>query len=51
MVVALFDLIPVIGSTVGGAVVTLIALTVSLPAGPPERGRCGSSRQTSGAVR
>jgi predicted PurR-regulated permease PerM len=25
------DLIPVIGSTVGGAVVTLVALTVSLP--------------------
>jgi predicted PurR-regulated permease PerM len=29
--VALLDLIPVIGSTIGGAVVTLIALTVSLP--------------------
>jgi predicted PurR-regulated permease PerM len=29
--VALLDLIPVIGSTVGGAVVTLVALTVSLP--------------------
>jgi predicted PurR-regulated permease PerM len=29
--VALLDLIPVIGSTVGGAVVSLIALTVSLP--------------------
>jgi predicted PurR-regulated permease PerM len=29
--VALIDLIPVIGSTIGGAVVTLIALTVSLP--------------------
>jgi predicted PurR-regulated permease PerM len=29
--VALADLIPVIGSTVGGAVVTLVALTVSLP--------------------
>ena len=29
--VALMDLIPVIGSTIGGAVVTLVALTVSLP--------------------
>jgi predicted PurR-regulated permease PerM len=29
--VALLDLIPVVGSTIGGAVVTLIALTVSLP--------------------
>jgi predicted PurR-regulated permease PerM len=29
--VALLDLIPVIGSTIGGAVVTLVALTVSLP--------------------
>jgi predicted PurR-regulated permease PerM len=29
--VALMDLIPVIGSTIGGAVVSLIALTVSLP--------------------
>lgn len=29
--VALVDLIPVIGSTIGGAVVTLVALTVSLP--------------------
>jgi predicted PurR-regulated permease PerM len=29
--VALLDLIPVIGSTIGGVVVTLIALTVSLP--------------------
>jgi predicted PurR-regulated permease PerM len=29
--VALLDLIPVIGSTVGGAVVSVIALTVSLP--------------------
>jgi predicted PurR-regulated permease PerM len=29
--VALLDLIPVIGSTVGGAIVTLIGLTVSLP--------------------
>ena len=29
--VALLDLIPVIGSTVGGAVVTLVALTVLLP--------------------
>jgi predicted PurR-regulated permease PerM len=31
MFVALLDLIPVVGSTVGGAVVTLVALTVSLP--------------------
>jgi predicted PurR-regulated permease PerM len=31
MMVALFDLIPVIGSYVGGAVVSLVALTVSLP--------------------
>ena len=31
MLVALLDLIPVIGSTVGGAIVTLVALTVSLP--------------------
>jgi predicted PurR-regulated permease PerM len=31
MFVALLDLIPVIGSTVAGAVVTLVALTVSLP--------------------
>jgi predicted PurR-regulated permease PerM len=29
--VALLDLIPVIGSTIGGIIVTLIALTVSLP--------------------
>jgi predicted PurR-regulated permease PerM len=29
--VAVFDLIPVIGSTIGGTVVTLIALSVSLP--------------------
>jgi predicted PurR-regulated permease PerM len=29
--VAIMDLIPVIGSTIGGAVVSLIALTVSLP--------------------
>jgi len=29
--VAIMDLIPVIGSTIGGAVVTLVALTVSLP--------------------
>jgi uncharacterized protein (TIRG00374 family) len=29
--VALADLVPVIGSTVGGAIVTLVALTVSLP--------------------
>lgn len=32
MFVAFLDLIPMIGSTVGGAVVTLVALTVSLPA-------------------
>jgi predicted PurR-regulated permease PerM len=31
MFVAILDLIPVIGSTIGGAVVTLVALTVSLP--------------------
>ena len=31
MFVALLDLIPVIGSTIGGAVVTLVALTVLLP--------------------
>jgi predicted PurR-regulated permease PerM len=31
MLVALLDLIPVIGSTIGGAIVTLVALTVSLP--------------------
>jgi predicted PurR-regulated permease PerM len=31
MFVALLDLIPVIGSTIGGIVVTLVALTVSLP--------------------
>jgi predicted PurR-regulated permease PerM len=31
MFVALLDLIPVIGSTVGGVVVSLVALTVSLP--------------------
>jgi predicted PurR-regulated permease PerM len=31
MFVAILDLIPVIGSTVGGAIVTLVALTVSLP--------------------
>jgi predicted PurR-regulated permease PerM len=29
--VALLDLIPVVGSTIGGVIVTLIALTVSLP--------------------
>jgi predicted PurR-regulated permease PerM len=29
--VAFLDLIPVIGSTIGGAVVSLVALTVSLP--------------------
>jgi predicted PurR-regulated permease PerM len=32
LLVALLDLIPVIGSTIGGATVTLVALTVSLPA-------------------
>ena len=31
LLVALLDLIPVIGSTIGGATVTLVALTVSLP--------------------
>jgi predicted PurR-regulated permease PerM len=31
LTVALLDLIPVIGSTIGGAIVTLVALTVSLP--------------------
>jgi predicted PurR-regulated permease PerM len=31
LLVALLDLIPVIGSTIGGAIVTLLALTVSLP--------------------
>ena len=31
MFVALLDLIPVIGSTIGGAVVSLVALTVSVP--------------------
>jgi predicted PurR-regulated permease PerM len=31
LLVALLDLIPVIGSYVGGAIVTLVALTVSLP--------------------
>jgi predicted PurR-regulated permease PerM len=31
LLVALLDLIPVIGSTIGGAIVSLIALTVSLP--------------------
>jgi predicted PurR-regulated permease PerM len=31
MMVALFDLIPVIGACIGGAVVSLVALTVSLP--------------------
>lgn len=31
LTVALLDLIPVIGSTVGGAAVTLVALTVSVP--------------------
>jgi predicted PurR-regulated permease PerM len=31
ILVALLDLIPVIGSTIGGAIVSLVALTVSLP--------------------
>ena len=31
LLVALLDLIPVIGSTIGGVVVTLVALSVSLP--------------------
>lgn len=31
VVVAVFDLVPVVGSTVAGAVVTLVALTVSVP--------------------
>ncbi|HEY4464841.1 MAG TPA: AI-2E family transporter [Streptosporangiaceae bacterium] len=31
LLVAILDLIPIIGSTVGGAIVTLVALTVSLP--------------------
>jgi predicted PurR-regulated permease PerM len=31
LLVAILDLIPVIGSTVGGVIVTLVALTVSLP--------------------
>ena len=31
LLVALLDLIPVIGSTIGGAIVSLVALTVSLP--------------------
>lgn len=31
LLVALLDLIPVVGSTIGGIVVTLVALTVSLP--------------------
>ena len=31
MFVAILDLIPVIGSTIGGIVVSLVALTVSLP--------------------
>jgi predicted PurR-regulated permease PerM len=29
--VALLDLIPIVGSTIGGVVVSLVALTVSLP--------------------
>jgi predicted PurR-regulated permease PerM len=31
LLVALLDLIPIVGSTIGGAVVTLVALTVSVP--------------------
>jgi predicted PurR-regulated permease PerM len=31
LLVALLDLIPVIGSTIGGAIVSLVALTVSVP--------------------
>jgi predicted PurR-regulated permease PerM len=31
LLVALLDLIPVIGSTIGGAIVCLVALTISLP--------------------
>jgi predicted PurR-regulated permease PerM len=31
LLIAILDLIPVIGSTVGGAIVSLVALTVSLP--------------------
>jgi predicted PurR-regulated permease PerM len=31
LLIALLDLIPVIGSTVGGVVVTLVALSVSIP--------------------
>jgi predicted PurR-regulated permease PerM len=31
LMVALMDMIPVIGSTIGGAIVTLVALTVSVP--------------------
>lgn len=31
LLITLLDLIPVIGSTIGGAIVTLVALTVSLP--------------------
>ncbi len=31
IMVALFDLVPIVGSTTAGAVVTLVALTVSLP--------------------
>ena len=31
LLVALLDLIPVVGSTIGGAIVTLVALTVSIP--------------------
>jgi predicted PurR-regulated permease PerM len=33
LLVALLDLVPVVGSTIGGVIVTLVALTVSLPVG------------------
>ena len=38
LTVALLDLIPVIGSTIGGATVTLVALTISLPVAWPDAG-------------
>jgi predicted PurR-regulated permease PerM len=31
LLVALLDLVPVVGSTIGGVIVTLVALTVSVP--------------------
>ena len=49
--VAILDLIPVIGSTIGGAVVTLVALTVSLPSRSPRwrsTSHTGSPRTTCG---